>query len=78
MKEFFSNFIRWAEPVKYRLIGPLLGLVTAILFLTVGFFKTLLIIICVTAGFVMGYFFDNKADLGNMIDKVMSRVKGDK
>ena len=78
MKEFFSNFIQWAAPVKFRLIGPLLGLVTAILFLTIGFFKTLLILICVTAGFVIGYFFDDKADLGSMVDRVMSRVKGDK
>lgn len=78
MKEFFGKLGEALNPYRCRLIGLSVGLITAILFLTIGFFKTLLIILCVTAGFVVGYFFDDKVDLGKMIDRIMSRVKGEK
>ena len=78
MKEFFINTGNALKPYRCRLTGLAAGLIIAILFLTIGFFKTLLIIICATAGFIIGYFFDDRVDLGNMIDRVMSRVKGEK
>ncbi len=78
MKEFLIKLGETLKPFKCRIIGLIVGLIISILFLTIGFFKTLLIIICVTTGFVIGYFFDDKVDLGNMIDKVMSRIKGEK
>ena len=78
MRELFIKFIDYATPYKCRLIGLLIGLIIAILFMTIGFFKTILIIICITAGFVIGYFFDDKIDFGNVVDKILSRVKGDK
>ena len=78
MKEFFINMGNALKPYRFRLTGLAAGLTVAILFLTIGFFKTLLIIICAAAGFILGYFFDDSVDLGNMIDTVMSRVKGEK
>ena len=78
MKDFFDKLGESLKPYRCRLTGLTAGLIIAILFLTIGFFKTLLIIICVTAGFTIGYFFDDKIDLGHMIDRIMSRVKGEK
>jgi uncharacterized membrane protein len=78
MKDFWHNLTETLKPYRFRLTGLILGLIVAVLFLTVGFFKTLLIIICIAAGFVLGYFFDDRSDLGSMIDKVMSRIKGEK
>jgi uncharacterized membrane protein len=78
MKEFFGKLGETLGPYRGRLTGLTAGLIMAILFLTIGFFKTLLIIICVIAGFIIGYFFDDRNDFGNMIDRIMSRVKGEK
>ncbi len=73
MKEFIKNL----EPYKFRIIGLITGLIIAILFLTIGFWETILIVILTALGFVAGYFLDDKSDLGDMIDRIMSRVKGD-
>jgi uncharacterized membrane protein len=77
MKEFFNNLGETLKPYKYRIIGLLCGLIIAILFLTIGFWKTILLVLLSAAGFIIGYFLDDKADLGDMVDKIMSRVKGD-
>ena len=78
MKEKLSNLIENLIPFKCRLIGFFIGLIVAILLLTIGFFKTLLITLCITIGLVVGYFFDDKVDFASVVDKVLSRVKGDK
>lgn len=78
MKEFLSRLGETIKPYRGRLFGLTAGLIVAVLFLTIGFFKTFLIIICVAVGFIVGFFFDDKADLGNMVDRIMSRVKGEK
>lgn len=64
MKEIFENY-RWS------IIGGMSGFILAILFLTVGFFKTLLILILTLAGIYAGlylkrsgiaeHFFDDKS-----------------
>ena len=47
LKEFFENH-------KSAIIGGFVGLVIAILFLTIGFFATLLIVVLVLLGAVLG------------------------
>ncbi|MBP1046710.1 DUF2273 domain-containing protein [Enterococcus sp. BWM-S5] len=49
MKEIFEKY-RWS------IIGGLSGFILAILFLTVGFFKTLLILILTAAGVYVGFY----------------------
>lgn len=49
MKEIFEKY-RWS------IIGGLSGFILAILFLTVGFFKTLLILILTVAGIYVGFY----------------------
>ncbi|WP_430394387.1 DUF2273 domain-containing protein [Enterococcus faecalis] len=50
MKELLMEY-------KYPIIGGLIGLVFAILFFTVGFFKTILVLIMIGLGMVIGNFF---------------------
>ncbi|MCK5128854.1 MAG: DUF2273 domain-containing protein [Clostridiales bacterium] len=78
MKEKFLKLLEDISPYKFRIIGFITGLIIAILLLTIGFFKTLLVVICITIGLVLGYFFDDKVDFGSVVDKILSRVKGDK
>lgn len=49
------NFLK---PYLGRLIFTALGLVAAILFMTLGFAKTLLILLCCGAGYAAGVFKD--------------------
>lgn len=44
------------EKYKWSIIGGLSGFILAILFLTVGFFKTLLILILTLAGIYVGFY----------------------
>ena len=57
MKKFLLAYLR-----KYAMhvVGALVGLIVAILFLTIGFFKTLLLAICIAAGVFCGAFFSKR------------------
>lgn len=50
-KRFFNRY-------KKTTIGMVIGLIVGILFITIGFFKTLLLAILIGVGFVVGGFFD--------------------
>jgi uncharacterized membrane protein len=78
MKDIIVKIITSMAPYKSRVIGVVVAFIIAILFLTIGFFKTLLILICISIGYIIGYFLDDKEDFSNVVDKVLSRVKGDK
>jgi uncharacterized membrane protein len=77
MKDFLSNLVETLKPFRFRIIGLLAGLIIAILFLTLGFWKTILLVLLSAAGFIVGFFLDDRVDLGDIIDRIMSRVKGD-
>lgn len=49
MQEFFQRY-------QYGIFGGGVGLVLAILLLTIGFFKTLLVLICVFLGAAIGLY----------------------
>ncbi|HAQ1706984.1 TPA: DUF2273 domain-containing protein [Enterococcus faecium] len=49
MKELFSTY-------KLPIIFGVLGLILAVLWITVGFFKTLLILIMAAIGFAIGFY----------------------
>ena len=46
--------VEWIKQYAVPLIGGLVGLVFAILFLSIGFFKTLLVVLLYLARFVFG------------------------
>jgi uncharacterized membrane protein len=66
MKEFMRKY-------SGRLIGSSAGLVVAILFLLLGFFRTLLILICVAAGFFIGLFRDSKEEFLEFVERILPK-----
>ena len=54
-----------------KVLGILTGFVLSILFLTVGFWKTLFISICCTVGFIIGKKIDNREDFRDLIDRIL-------
>ena len=53
-----GNARRYLNRYKKTSIGMVVGLIVGILFITIGFFKTLLLAILIGIGFVVGGFFD--------------------
>lgn len=54
-----------------KLIGTLLGLIVGVLILTFGFFQTVFVVLCATAGFVVGKRIDQKEDIMEILDKLL-------
>lgn len=70
MLEQLREFLR-----KYwgRALGSTAGLIVAVLFLTLGFFRTLLIVLCVAAGFFIGMFRDSKEDFLEFVERILPK-----
>ena len=70
MSDTVKDFIR-----RYlgRIAGSALGLVVAVLFLTLGFFRTLLIIICMAIGFGLGMFRDSKEEFLEFMERILPK-----
>jgi uncharacterized membrane protein len=54
-----------------KLLGVVFGFVFGILVLTFGFFSTLFIALCVTAGYIVGKRIDQKEDIMEILDKLL-------
>ncbi|MGL5514243.1 MAG: DUF2273 domain-containing protein [Sporomusa sp.] len=54
-----------------KLLGMLIGLVFGILVLTFGFFRTLFVVLCAFAGYVVGKRIDQKEDIMEILDKLL-------
>lgn len=48
------------KPYLWRIALTVAGLLTALLFLLIGFWRTLIIVLCCTAGFTLGWCLDKK------------------
>lgn len=46
-----------------KAIGILLGLIASVLFVSYGFWKTLFVILCIAAGYIIGKKIDEDVDL---------------
>ena len=55
---------------KKTAIGMVAGLILGLLFITLGFFKTLLLAILIAAGFVVGGFFDGNPVVLKFLDSI--------
>lgn len=55
---------------KKTAIGMAAGLILGLLFITLGFFKTLLLAILIAAGFVVGGFFDGNPVVLKFLDSI--------
>ena len=67
-KDIFTDI--WLN-YRGRVLCSLAGLVIASLFLTVGFWRTLFLILFVCGGFFIGYKIDKKEDLVEWLDRLL-------
>lgn len=54
-----------------KITGSAIGLLIAILFLTLGFFRTLLIVICVSLGYYIGKQVDDRVDIAEILSRMI-------
>ncbi|MGL5207453.1 MAG: DUF2273 domain-containing protein [Acidaminococcaceae bacterium] len=68
----FSEILQnlW-ENYRGRLVGSLFGLFIGAMFLILGFFQTIFLLICITAGYLLGKRIDNKEDLMDVLDRLL-------
>ena len=68
----FSEILQnlW-ENYRGRLVGSLFGLIIGAMFLILGFFQTIFLLICITAGYLLGKRIDNKEDLMDILDRLL-------
>ncbi|MGI6453350.1 MAG: DUF2273 domain-containing protein [Syntrophomonadaceae bacterium] len=58
---------------RNKTIGVLLGLVASILFITIGFWKVLFIIVFIGIGFFIGKRLDDNKSLDNWLDNIFKK-----
>jgi uncharacterized membrane protein len=54
-----------------KTIGVIAGLILGILFIFIGFFNTLVVVVFVTAGLYIGSKFDNRENLMDVLDRIL-------
>ncbi len=56
---------------KGKVIGAILGFIFGIIFLTVGFFKTILILLCIIIGILIGSRWDVEGNVKKFLNKLL-------
>jgi uncharacterized membrane protein len=70
--ERFLGFIaRLWQTHRGRMLGAIAGLVLGILFLTLGFLRTIFLLILVAGGYLLGGKIDSKEDLLELLDRIL-------
>ena len=62
-REFFDKLMEYIKANKGKTFGAIIGFIVAILVLTIGFFKTLFIVLCTWLGYYLGSKSDNKENM---------------
>lgn len=57
-----------------RIIGTLVGLLFALVYLHFGFFRTLFIVVCATAGYYVGVRLDADEDLRSLLERLLPPI----
>lgn len=70
-----SRFRAFLSRHLFCIVGALAGLVLAILLFTVGLWKTLLLLVLVGVGLYIGWRIDNKADVPQIINRILNEEK---
>jgi len=55
-----------------KIIGAIIGFITGLFLLTLGFFKTLILLACSMAGYYIGKKIDNKEDIIEYIERLLN------
>lgn len=71
IKDIWVEIIEWINNNKRKFLGGLFGFIISILILTIGFFKTLFIIICTVLGYILGTKSYTKKDLVDLLERIL-------
>ncbi|EGQ3397942.1 TPA: DUF2273 domain-containing protein [Staphylococcus pseudintermedius] len=69
-RDSVEQFAKILQSYKWRIIGFFFFLIIAILFLTLGFWKTILIIVLCLIGISVGYIKDRTQDFLNLLNRL--------
>jgi uncharacterized membrane protein len=75
MKDTVTHVKEYISRNKGKIIGIILGLVFSILVLTIGFFKSLFIALCVLIGYYIGNKYDKKENFLDFLDKILPTIQ---
>ncbi|WP_343231651.1 DUF2273 domain-containing protein [Tissierella simiarum] len=71
IKQMLIDLLQSVNNNRGKFLGSFLGFLIAILVLTIGFFKTLFIVICTSLGYVLGSKSDNKINLKELLERIL-------
>ena len=71
MRETIEAFVRRNLG---RVVGSALGLVVAVLFLTLGFWRTILLGLCIGAGYGLGMYRDSREEFLEFVEKILPKA----
>lgn len=71
MRETIEAFVRRNLG---RVVGSALGLVVAVLFLTLGFWRTILLGLCIGAGYALGMYRDSREEFLEFVEKILPKT----
>lgn len=54
-----------------KIVGTLCGLLLGLLFIALGFFKALFVLICMCLGFIVGKRIDQREDILDILDRIL-------
>ncbi|MCX7918357.1 MAG: DUF2273 domain-containing protein [bacterium] len=54
-------------------IGLIIGFIIGLLLVTLHFWKTVLVIVCVTIGYCIGKYLDTRKDWGEILDRLFTQ-----
>ncbi|WP_214520260.1 DUF2273 domain-containing protein [Staphylococcus pseudintermedius] len=69
-RDSVEQFAKILQSYKWRIVGFFFFLIIAILFLTLGFWKTILIIVLCLIGIGVGYIKDRTQDFLNLLNRL--------
>ena len=77
MNENDTHFTAFVKKHLFKILGGLIGIVLAVSFLYLGFFKTMLIVVMCILGVLAGMYFDHNRTLLGWISRTIERREDD-
>ncbi|MFW5980149.1 MAG: DUF2273 domain-containing protein [Halanaerobiales bacterium] len=70
-EKFLKDFYNLFKENKGKTLGALIGFFFGVLILLIGFFKTLILIICTLIGYYLGSRWDLEGDLKKLLNRIL-------
>ena len=71
INDIFISGINWINNNKKKFFGGLIGFILSVLILTIGFFKTLFIVLCTLVGYILGSQSYTKKSLLELLERIL-------